>query len=166
MTDQPEVVIARWPGDGAPVGRGLADLLAAYHLQTEAEKGVAVADATELPQPYRAEVADPKAAFASDAVLVAISGDDAVGCVVVAAPVQGSTEIKRLWVDPGMRGRGIASRLVRASLEHAGRSGVGTVRLSVWNWRAGAIAVYERTGFTVVDSWDDRDQLVCMERSA
>jgi putative acetyltransferase len=39
------------------------------------------------------------------------------------------------------------------------------VRLSVWKWRAGAIALYERLGFTVTESWDERDQLVCMERA-
>jgi ribosomal protein S18 acetylase RimI-like enzyme len=166
MTDQPEVVIARWPGDGTPLGRGLADLLAAYHLRTEAEKGAPVADVADLPQRYLAEILDPQAAFASDAVLVAISGEDAVGCVIVASPAYGSTEIKRLWVDPNLRGRGIASRLIGASLEHAQHLGIGTVRLSVWSWRADAIAVYERCGFTVVDSWDERDQLLCMERTA
>jgi len=38
------------------------------------------------------------------------------------------------------------------------------VRLSVWEWRAGAVALYERFGFVVTDSWDERDRLVCMAR--
>lgn len=41
--------------------------------------------------------------------------------------------------------------------------GVRAVRLSVWEWRRGAIALYERLGFTVTESWDERDRLVCME---
>ncbi|MEV4439905.1 GNAT family N-acetyltransferase [Streptomyces sp. NPDC049577] len=165
MTDQHEVVIVRWPGQGPSVQDGLTALLAAYHLQTQAEKGEAVADADRLPDRYRAEVLDPRAAFADDLVLVALSGDSVVGCLVVTAPVGGRCEVKRLWTAPASRGQGIASGLVSAALEHAADGGVSTVRLSVWQWRAGAIALYERLGFTVTESWDERDQLVCMERA-
>lgn len=96
---------------------------------------------------------------------MALSGDTAVGCLVVTAPVGGRSEIKRLWTDPVFRGRGIASDLLGAALAHAGESGASTVRLSVWKWRSGAIALYERFGFTVTGSWDEREQLVCMERA-
>ena len=165
MNDQREVVIARWPGQGPSDPGGLAALLAAYHLQTQAEKGEAVADADGLPDRYRAEVLDPRAAFADDVVLVALTGNTVVGSVVVTAPVGGRCEVKRLWTAPAFRGQGVASSLVGAALEHAADSGVSTVRLSVWQWRAGAIALYERLGFTVTESWDGRDQLVCMERA-
>lgn len=143
----------------------LAELLAAYHLQTEAEKGVPVADVDGLPDRYRAEILDPRAAFAHDAVLMALIGDTAAGCLVVTAPVGGRSEVKRLWTDPAFRGRGVASGLVGAALAHAAERGVGTVRLSVWRWRVDAIALYERLGFTTAESWEERDQLVCMEKS-
>lgn len=141
----------------------LADLLAAYHLRTEAEKGEAVVDADGLPHHYRAEFLDPRAAFADDVVLMALSDETAVGCLVVTAPVDGQSEIKRLWTDPAFRSRGIASGLISAALAQSAERGVGTVRLSVWEWRTGAIALYERLGFTVAESWEERDQLVCME---
>jgi putative acetyltransferase len=143
----------------------LAELLAAYHLQTEAEKGEAVADADGLPDRYRSEISDPRAAFADDVVLMALSGDEVVGCVVVTAPHGGRSEIKRLWTDPAFRSRGVAAGLVSAALAHAAESGVGTVRLSVWKWRTGAIALYERLGFTVAESCEEREQLMCMERA-
>ncbi|MET7690459.1 GNAT family N-acetyltransferase [Streptomyces sp. NPDC005483] len=165
MTDQREVVIVRWPGQGRSVDAGPAELLASYHLRTEAEKGEAVADVDGLPDRYRAEVLDPRTAFADAVVLVALSADTAVGCVVVTAPVGGRAEVKRLWTDPACRNQGIASGLVSAALAHSAESGVSTVRLSVWKWRAAAIALYERLGFTVAESWDERDQLVCMERA-
>ena len=60
MTDQGEVVIGRWPDQPLSVRKGLAGLLAAYHLQTEAEKGAAVADADGLPDRYRAEIRGPR----------------------------------------------------------------------------------------------------------
>ncbi|WP_405764215.1 GNAT family N-acetyltransferase [Streptomyces sp. NBC_00080] len=164
MTDQPEVVIVRWPGQG-PASTRPAELLAAYHLRTQAEKGAAVVDVDALPDRYRTEIRDPRAAFADDTVLIALSGDTAVGCVVLTAPADGRSEIKRLWTDPAFRGRGIASALIGAALAHAAGNGVGTVRLSVWEWRTDAIALYERLGFTVAESWETRDRLFCMERT-
>lgn len=140
-------------------------MLAGYHLRTEAEKGEAVADVDGLPDRYRAEILDPGTTFADAVVLVALSGDTAVGCLVVTAPVSGRSEVKRLWTDPAFRGNGIASSLVSAALALSAENGVSTVRLSVWQWRTGAIALYERLGFTAAESWDERDQLVCMERA-
>lgn len=165
MTDQREVSIVRRPGRTLSAEDGLGALLAAYHLRTETEKGKPVADADALPDRYRSEISDPRTAFADDVVLVAVSGDAAVGCLVVTAPVDGRSEIKRLWAEPAFRGRGVASALLGDALAQAAESGAGAVRLSVWKWRTGAIALYERFGFTVTESWDERDQLVCMERA-
>ncbi|MFF7534686.1 GNAT family N-acetyltransferase [Streptomyces bobili] len=165
MTDHREVAIVRWPGQTPPIEDGLAALLAAYHLRTEVEKGTLVAAVDGLPDRYRAEITDPRTAFADDVVLVALLGDVAVGCLVVTSPANGQSEIKRLWTDPEFRGGGIASALLGAALAHAAENGVDTVRLSVWEWRTGAIALYERLGFTVTESWDERDQLVCMQRT-
>lgn len=165
MTDQRQVRVVRWPHRTVATGDGPATLLTAYHLRTEAEKGVPVADAAELPDRYRAEIADPGSAFADDVVLLALAEDTAVGCVVVTAPADGHAEIKRLWTDPAFRGRGTASALLDAALAHAADRGADTVRLSVWQWRTAAVALYERLGFHVVESWDAREQLVCMERA-
>jgi putative acetyltransferase len=165
MTDRREVSIVRRPGRTLSTDDGLGALLTAYHLRTEAEKGEPVADVEGLPERYRAEISDPRTAFVDDVVLVAVSGGAAVGCLVVTAPVDGRSEIKRLWTEPAFRGRGVASDLLGAALAHAAESGAGAVRLSVWKWRTGAIALYERFGFAVTASWDERDQLVCMERA-
>lgn len=164
MSDHREVAVLHWPGRTPPIDDGLAALLAAYHLRTEAEKGEPVAGVDELPDRYRAEITDPRTAFADDVVLVALLGDTAVGCLVVNSVADGQSEIKRLWTDPEFRGRGIASALLGAALAHAAEQGA-TVRLSVWEWRTGAIALYERLGFAVTQSWDERDQLVCMQRT-
>ncbi|MFJ6939605.1 GNAT family N-acetyltransferase [Streptomyces sp. NPDC101132] len=166
MTDQREVSVVRWPDEGLSGRHGPAELLAAYHVQTQAEKGEAVAGVDGLPDRYRAEITDPRAAFAADVVLLALAGDATVGCVVVTAFAEGRAEVKRLWTDPAFRGRGVASALVGAALGHAAESGVRTVRLSVWQWRTAAITLYERLGFTVTDPWDARDGLICMERPA
>ncbi|MGW2095490.1 GNAT family N-acetyltransferase [Promicromonospora sukumoe] len=167
MTASPDttttVVVHRLAPDSPDAG--LVALLTAYHLRTEEEKGVPVTDPAALPARYRAEIEDPRAAFADDVVLVARHGDAAVGCLVLTAPADGRTELKRLWTVPELRGRGVASQLVGAALDHAADAGARTVALSVWEWRTGALALYERLGFAVVDTWDERDGLVCMERA-
>lgn len=165
VIDHRDVAVVRWPGHSPSVDEGLSALLEAYHLRTEAEKGEAVTEASALPDRYRAEVTDPQAAFAGDAVFVALIGDAAVGCLVVTATAEGRSEIKRLWTNPDFRGRGIATALLEAALAHAAGNGADTAQLSVWEWRTGAIALYERLGFTITESWDARDQLVCMERA-
>ncbi|MFF1546997.1 GNAT family N-acetyltransferase [Streptomyces sp. NPDC058291] len=166
MTDRGEVAVVLWPGPDPSVAQGLAALLAAYHLRTEAEKGAAVTAVDALPDRYRAEISDPRTAFARDAVLVALDGDAVVGCLVLTAPADGRSEIKRLWTDPAYRGRGVASGLLRTALAHAAARGTRTLRLSVWTWRTGAIALYERFGFAVTASWDEREHLVCMQHTA
>lgn len=165
MNDHPSLTVVRPPAGALSTVAGLSALLTGYHLRTEEEKGVPVADVAGLPGGYRAEIEDPGTAFADDTVLVARAGDTAVGCLVVTAPVDGRVEVKRLWTDPLSRGRGVASALLDAALDQAARSGARAVRLSVWRWRSGAVALYERFGFAVVPSWDERAELVCMERT-
>ncbi|MFF2732176.1 GNAT family N-acetyltransferase [Streptomyces sp. NPDC058008] len=163
MTDRHEVTVSR-RGRTPAQDDGLSGLLAAYHLRTEAEKGEAVDDVDGLPDRYRAEISDPGTAFADDVVLVSLIGEVPVGCLVLTAATDGRSEIKRLWTDPGFRGRGVASALMGAALAHASEAGVSGVRLSVWKWRTEAIALYERLGFTATASWDERRELVCMRR--
>ncbi|HEV7204267.1 MAG TPA: GNAT family N-acetyltransferase [Jatrophihabitans sp.] len=90
-------------------------------------------------------------------------GVPVAGCVVVTGPKDGSCEIKRLWTDPRFRGRGVASRLIEVARRRAAAAGVATVHLTVWQWRADAIALYERLGFRRSASWEERDGLTRME---
>lgn len=141
-------------------------LVRTYLLQTEAEKherGLAEsADAlTVLPPRYEREVADPRAAYADCTTLVAVVEKQPVGVVIIRID-GGEAEIKRLWADPDLRGRGLGSALLDAALALT----AGLVRLSVWEWRAPAIRLYESRGFEPVASWDDREGLVCMMRPA
>ncbi|WP_299537230.1 GNAT family N-acetyltransferase [uncultured Streptomyces sp.] len=166
MNDRRTPTVLRLAGRDVPPGSGLGPLLGAYHLATEAEKGVPVPGVGALPARYRAEVVSPHIAFEGDTVLLARREGDPVGCAVVTRPVDGGSELKRLWCVPAARGTGVASALVAEGLAAAARAGAGTVRLSVWRWREAAIGLYARAGFAVVEPWDDRPGLVCMERAA
>ncbi|MFI9208275.1 GNAT family N-acetyltransferase [Streptomyces sp. NPDC053253] len=145
----------------------LRDLLAAYHLVNQAEKGTAVETVAELPAVYRGEAEDPAAAFAADTVLlVTAPGDDAPsGCVVLKASREGrAPEIKRLWVAPEARRKGLAKALMTEALHRAAAAGAPAVRLTVWAWRAEPLALYRGLGFATVDSWDERPDLLCLEK--
>jgi GNAT superfamily N-acetyltransferase len=148
--------------DSAEVGR----LVEAYLRQTEREKAAhelrpPFSDSDELPARYRTEAARPDAAYAGAAVYLAELGSSAVGVAVIRS-AEGATEIKRLWADPAVRGRGVGSALIDAVLEEHSEP----VRLSVWDWRGDAMRLYLSRGFVRVPSWDERPRLVCMERPA
>ncbi|MFF1506538.1 GNAT family N-acetyltransferase [Streptomyces sp. NPDC058326] len=145
----------------------LPELLAAYHLINQAGKGTPVATAAGLPAAYRAETEDPAAAFVADTVLLATppGGDLPAGCVVLKAPQEGrAPEIKRLWVAPEARRKGIAKALMTEALRRAAAAGASAVRLTVWNGREEPLALYRGLGFETVASWDDRPDLLCLQK--
>jgi ribosomal protein S18 acetylase RimI-like enzyme len=140
----------------------------AYLQQTEFEKslqepGPEPDAAAPLPERYVREVVDPAAAYAGHRVRVAQLGGRVVG-VVVLSPQGAVAEIKRLWAVPEVRGRGVGSALLDAALRDAEDLGASAVRLSVWEWREGAVRLYGSRGFERVSSWDDRERLLCMVR--
>jgi len=152
--------VDRWDG-----GPAFAPLLAAYILATEIEKGSPTADVAELPDALRTYLSHPAEIHRHDVVLVARAGDVPVGCVIATASRDGQSEIKRLWVEPTARRTGAGRLLVREAIATAAALGASTARLTVWSWRTQAIALYVSEGFGEVSSWDERDGLVCMERS-
>ncbi|MFC7944397.1 GNAT family N-acetyltransferase [Microbacterium oxydans] len=164
--DRPVIRLADLSGaDAHEVGAAVR----AYLLQTEREKrqqegGSAPDPSGALPERYRREIDDPSAAYAGHRVRVAQLGDRVVGVVVLSVS-DDVAEIKRLWAVPEVRGRGVGSALLDAALHDARDLGAARVRLSVWDWRAGPVRLYESRGFERVPSWDERARLVCMELS-
>ena len=148
---------------GGADARSVAGMIDAYLRHTEAEKAAhgltSYAPGDPLPAAYAEEVRRPEQAFAGATVLLASRAGRDVG-VAVLRPLSDGAEIKRLWVDPVARGTGAG----RALLQEIVRREPSYLRLSVWSWRNVAIRAYERSGFTVVPGWDNREDLVCMER--
>lgn len=162
--------VERWAAASAHHRERFGELLGEYHRRTEHEKLLGraprpdeAAPTITLPDRYRAEITDPGTAFASDEILLAVESDEVLGCVVLTDGP--SPELKRLWVDPRARRRGVAGTLLEAATAVARERGDETVRLSVWHWRSAAVALYRRTGFVAVPSWDDRPGLDCFERT-
>ncbi len=56
-------------------------------------------------------------------------------------------ELKQLYADPAMTGRGIGAALMAWALDAARQLGAGEIQLSVWSENAGAQKFYARYGF-------------------
>jgi putative acetyltransferase len=88
------------------------------------------------------EVAPGQGAF-----VVAFQSDHPVGCGAVRKIDARTGELKRMYVRPESRGRGVGRRLV-AALEAEARSlGLSRVVLETGIRQRQALALYERTGF-------------------
>lgn len=135
-------------------------LIRAYLVQTESEKLAHLGRGSlVLSDAHEREAADLSGAYADSAVLLAEVDGVPSGVVVVRTS---ESELKRFWTAPEARGLGVGSVLLDAAIALCR----GDARLSVWEWRAPALRLYESRGFMRVDSWEARAGLVCMVRRA
>lgn len=116
---------------------------------------------------YAAELAPAELAPPGGTFLVAYVDGAAVGCGGVRGLDEGAAEIKRLWVDPEARGRGVARALVVRLEEDAVLLGYRTVVLETGLRQPEAIALYEALGYhrrAVYGRYRDSPLSVCLER--
>ncbi|HEX2073060.1 MAG TPA: GNAT family N-acetyltransferase [Geodermatophilus sp.] len=100
------------------------------------------------------EPGTPPSAADVTVVLLARDGDGAaVGCGALRDLGDGAAELKRMFVVPAARGRGI-SKAVLAALETAARErGWTTLRLETGPRQPEAVALYERAGYRAIEAF-------------
>lgn len=103
-------------------------------------------------------------------LLLASVDGRAAGCVALRSLGGGSSEMKRMFVDPAFRGRGAGKALAVRVIEEARLAGYRTMRLDTSVRQLEAIGLYERMSFTRIGPYyelpDDLvDWLVFMELS-
>ena len=116
------------------------------------------ADISALPAPY---------VLPAGILLVAHEDAEPIGCGALLAFAPGIGEIKRVYVRPQGRGRGVVEAVTRALIDCAGQLGFDRVRLDTAPELLAARALYERLGFVAIPHY--RDGLLpgtlCFERS-
>jgi putative acetyltransferase len=119
---------------------------------------------------FAAELASLPATYSgpNEMLFVAYLGAAAVGTAALRCDGQGGAELKRFYVRPAARGRGVADALIAAELAAADQQGCRRVWLESMPAVMGpAIAVYRRHGFAVADHLERTlplDGVVVMER--
>lgn len=89
------------------------------------------------------------------AYLVAVLSGQVVGCGAWQPLEPGIAEIKRMYVRPSFRGRGIARQLVVALEEDALAAGRPVVRLETGTYLPSAIALYRSVGYLPIPAYGE-----------
>jgi len=99
-------------------------------------------DAPDMPKAGPAELGPPHGAF-----IVGYADGDAVCCGGLKRLPDGAAEIKRMYVTPAARSKGVAAQLLTA-LEDAARGlGYTVIRLDTGDRQPHAEALYRRSGY-------------------
>jgi GNAT superfamily N-acetyltransferase len=81
--------------------------------------------------------------------------DTVVGCGAIRALGPESGEVKRMWIDPAVRGQGLGGRLLDALEAAARRLGYDRLRLDTHVVLIEAIGLYEAHGYRRIDRYHD-----------
>ena len=86
---------------------------------------------------------------------LAMSGDEVLACGGLVWIDDSVAEIKRMWVDPASRGRGLAGRLLAFLEQTAADSGRRRVILDTNPVLLEAIAMYRKAGYRDIERYND-----------
>ncbi|MEM9919139.1 MAG: GNAT family N-acetyltransferase [Bacteroidota bacterium] len=100
-------------------------------------------------------------------VVLVYEGQQAVGCGAIKAYEEGVTEVKRMFVTPECRGRGIAGKILTALEQWAVESGFHTCILETGIRQKAAIRLYEKSGYQSIPNYGQYAEVensVCMQK--
>jgi len=107
---------------------------------------------TTFPEPGATHfsLASHQVSVGDGAFMIAYLDDVAVGCGAVRRIDRATAELKRMFVDPTVRGRGVGRALVEALEQEARRLGVSKIVLETGTRLSRAIRLYEGMGYTPI----------------
>ena len=89
-------------------------------------------------------------------VVVAYDGDEPVGCGAIKHYAPGTMEVKRMYVPPAMRGRGIAGQVLTELERWTVELGYTTCILETGQKQPEAIRLYTKSNYTYSELWPVR----------
>lgn len=87
------------------------------------------------------------------AIILATKNGHEVGCIAIRKIEPGTGELKRMYVKPAYRGRGIARRLLELSLAESGQIGYEYLKLDTVSSMTDAIKLYKHYGFVITSPY-------------
>jgi GNAT superfamily N-acetyltransferase len=130
-------------GPGATLAQAMREEIAVLYDGLEL-------DGDSMPKAGPAELSPPGGAF-----LVGWRGDQPVCCGGVKCLNERVCEIKKMYVVPALRGKGIARRLLRALEDCARELGYERARLDTGPKQLSARGLYESEGYVEIENFND-----------
>ena len=141
---EPRISEARWPEDRAAVESIFREYVAS--LAEDISFQDFEAEFVGLPGKY---------ARPTGVVLLARDGNEAAGAVAYRMVEPGVCEMKRLYIRPAFRGKGIARELANELIDDARQQGYRTMLLDTLGSMSAARALYRDLGFVPVAPYYD-----------
>lgn len=101
-------------------------------------------------------------------VVIAYEGETALGCGAIKSYEEGVMEVKRMWVAPEARGKGIGSLVLHELEDWTRELGYSRCILETGKVQHEAIALYKRNGYSVIPNYGQYAGVeisVCFEKS-
>jgi GNAT superfamily N-acetyltransferase len=100
-------------------------------------------------------------------VVVAFDGDTAVGCGAFRPYETNTVEVKRMFVQPEQRGKGIAGMVLAELEKWAAELNITTCVLETGKKQPEAIGLYQKSGYSIIPSYGQYinvENSVCMKK--
>ena len=90
---------------------------------------------------------------AGGSLLLAKDGEQIIGCVALRKIDENICEMKRLYVQPEAKGKGLGRKLAEAIIEQAKNMGYSFMRLDTLKTMKPAVTLYQSLGFYPIDPY-------------